>query len=134
MVRLRLSANFLSRWETKSIWVDASYGNGYVLDWSRNNGLNIQNHINHVKLDAIEPVYWSHIEGQGDLFKQSSDNRVYVQVRNLGEGASIEMNNGISLYVKNYSVIKGHQWVDWIYLEDLRDWVVYSHAKKAWGD
>lgn len=95
--------NLLSRWETISIWIDAFDGNGYVNNWSRNNGQNIQNHIHHVILDPLQPNIWKYIDGQGDLFKLSDDNRVYVEVYNSGEGASVAINDGIALYAKNYT-------------------------------
>jgi hypothetical protein len=96
--------NFLSRWETKDIWVDSQTSNGYVSDWSSNNTLHVQNRINHV-IVAPPPMttYWSYIEGQGDLFNQNDSNRVYVTIHNSGEAQSTLIANGISLYAKNYS-------------------------------
>lgn len=32
----------------------------------------------------------------------------------------------LSLYVRNWSVINGKYWIDWIYLEDLLRYIVYK--------
>jgi hypothetical protein len=37
--------------------------------------------------------------------------------------------NKLSLYVKNWSVVKGKYWLDWIYLEDLPRYLMYKINK-----
>jgi len=94
--------NFLMRWDSEHIYVDSRADNGYVQDWSRDEAAHVQSHIHHVTVDALHPEYWSHIEGQGDLFYRSDENRIYVKIFNAGLGTANPIDDGISLYIKNY--------------------------------
>jgi len=95
--------NFLRRWETQQIWVDSLTGNGYVSDWSRDNASHVQSHIDHVKVDWDLTNIWKYIEGQGDLFNQNDENRIYVRIVNSGQGTSTAITDGVFLFVKNYN-------------------------------
>ncbi len=93
--------NFLAIWETEDIWID-NISNGYVADWDRDNAIAIQNDIDHVKVDVMLPHLWSYIIGQGDLYKNSEENRLYGKIYSRGEGPSISITDGVHLYVKNF--------------------------------